>query len=46
MAVTHYQDYGVVARVSEGLGDAMVGIHCDDMWRSQKDSVQMSKRGE
>ncbi|CAI6090788.1 hypothetical protein V2G26_015455 [Clonostachys chloroleuca] len=30
-AVTHYKDAKVLAQVSEGLGEAMVGINCDKM---------------
>jgi pyridoxal 5'-phosphate synthase pdxS subunit len=30
-AVTHYKDPQVLAKVSENLGDAMVGINCDQM---------------
>ncbi|XP_065895466.1 pyridoxal 5'-phosphate synthase subunit SNZERR-like [Dysidea avara] len=30
-AVTHYNDPAILARVSEDLGDAMVGINCDDL---------------
>jgi pyridoxal 5'-phosphate synthase pdxS subunit len=30
-AVTHYKDPLVLAKVSEDLGEAMVGINCDQM---------------
>lgn len=30
-AVTHYNDASVLAKVSENLGEAMVGINCDQM---------------
>jgi pyridoxal 5'-phosphate synthase pdxS subunit len=30
-AVTHYRDPQTLARVSSGLGQAMVGINCDDL---------------
>ena len=29
-AVTHYNDPAVLAHVSEDLGEAMVGINCDE----------------
>ncbi|KAI9187966.1 Pyridoxal 5'-phosphate synthase subunit snz1 [Blastocladiella emersonii ATCC 22665] len=35
-AVTHYQDAGVLATVSEDLGEAMVGINCDSLLDNQK----------
>jgi len=35
-AVTHYKDPETLAMVSEGLGEAMVGINCDSMIESQK----------
>ena len=31
MSVTHYQDASVLAEVSTGLGEAMVGIDMDDL---------------
>merc|ERR1712196_211773 len=31
-AVTHYDDPLVVAKASEGLGEAMVGINCDELF--------------
>lgn len=30
-AVTHYSDPAILAKVSEGLGEAMVGINCDEL---------------
>ena len=30
-AVTHYTDASVIAAVSEDLGEAMVGINCDEL---------------
>ncbi|KAI9298771.1 vitamin B6 biosynthesis protein [Neoconidiobolus thromboides FSU 785] len=35
-AVTHYKDAKTLAEVSENLGEAMVGINCDDLPASQK----------
>lgn len=35
-AVTHYDDPDELARISEGLGDAMVGINIDDLTEEQK----------
>ena len=35
-AVTHYTDPAVLAEVSTGLGEAMVGINCDTLPESQK----------
>lgn len=40
-AVTHYQDAKVLAEVSTGLGEAMVGINCDKM----KPEEKMAGRG-
>ena len=40
-AVTHYRDPKVLAEVSMGLGDAMVGINCDKM----ADGEKLAKRG-
>ncbi len=40
-AVTHFRDAKVLAEVSSGLGDAMVGINCDSM----TDKERMAKRG-
>lgn len=40
-ATTHYQDPEVLAEVSQGLGEAMVGINCGSMAPSEK----MSGRG-
>ncbi|KAI8911707.1 SOR/SNZ family-domain-containing protein [Gorgonomyces haynaldii] len=40
-AVTHYNDAAVLAKVSENLGEAMVGINCDILPESQK----FAKRG-
>merc|ERR1711998_205888 len=37
-AVTHYNDPAVLAAVSEDLGEAMVGINCEDM------TIHYSKR--
>lgn len=39
-AVTHYQNPKKLARVSENLGEAMVGINCDEV------AVKMEERGE
>ena len=35
-AVTHYDDPDELARISEGLGEAMVGINIDDLTEEQK----------
>ena len=35
-AVTHYNDPEVLAEVSTGLGEAMVGINCDTLLPEQK----------
>ncbi|KAK5001229.1 Pyridoxal 5'-phosphate synthase subunit snz1 [Elasticomyces elasticus] len=40
-AVTHYKDAKVLAEVSAGLGEAMVGINCGDM----SDKEKMAQRG-
>lgn len=40
-AVTHYKDPKVVAEVSCGLGEAMVGIDC-----RTKDFISMANRSE
>jgi len=40
-ATTHYNDPKVLAQVSSGLGEAMVGINCDKMAEDSK----LSKRG-
>lgn len=40
-AVTHYQDPMVLAKVSEGLGEAMVGINVSQMNEGEK----LAKRG-
>jgi len=40
-AVTHYNDATVLAQVSEGLGEAMVGINVSQMPESDK----LAKRG-
>ncbi|CAG8529596.1 4404_t:CDS:2 [Dentiscutata heterogama] len=40
-AVTHYNDAKILAEVSEGLGEAMVGINIDTL----PDNQLMSKRG-
>lgn len=40
-AVANYNDPEVIARVSENLGEAMVGINCDHMAENEK----LSKRG-
>lgn len=40
-AVTHYRDPEVLAKVSENLGAAMVGINCDDL----SDKERLSERG-
>lgn len=35
-AVKHYNDPAFIAKVSEDLGEAMVGINCDDLSEGQK----------
>jgi pyridoxal 5'-phosphate synthase pdxS subunit len=40
-AVTNYQNPAILAKVSEDLGEAMVGINCDKMVESEK----FAKRG-
>ncbi len=40
-AVTHFNNPEVLAKVSEDLGEAMVGINCDSMVEEQK----FAKRG-
>jgi pyridoxal 5'-phosphate synthase pdxS subunit len=35
-ATTHYQDPHILAEVSQGLGEAMVGINCGSMAPSEK----------
>ena len=35
-AVTHYNDPSILAQVSTGLGEAMVGINCDILPDNQK----------
>ena len=40
-ATTHFRDAAVLARVSTGLGEAMVGINCDQM----KPEEKMAGRG-
>ena len=40
-ATTHYQDPAVLADVSSGLGEAMVGINCGSM----DDTARLAKRG-
>jgi pyridoxal 5'-phosphate synthase pdxS subunit len=40
-ATTHFRDPKVLAEVSTGLGEAMVGINCDHM----QDKEKLSKRG-
>ncbi|KAL9091912.1 MAG: hypothetical protein Q9165_004664 [Trypethelium subeluteriae] len=39
-AVTHYQDPKVLAEVSTGLGEAMVGINCESMKPGEKLAVR------
>lgn len=39
-SVTHYQDARKLAKISENLGEAMVGINCDEVM------VKMEERGE
>lgn len=39
-AVTHYQDPSVLVEVSENLGEAMVGIHCDELIDTQLLSIR------
>lgn len=38
-AVTHFRDSEVLARVSEDLGVAMVGINCDSMFKSRSQQL-------
>lgn len=38
-AVIHYQNYAKLAEISENLGEAMVGINCDDL------AVKFEERG-
>ena len=40
-ATTHYQDAGIVAKVSHGLGEAMVGINIPDI----PESDRLARRG-
>ena len=40
-ATTHYQDPGIVAKVSHGLGEAMVGINVADIPEAER----LAKRG-
>jgi len=35
-AVTHYKNPAIIAKVSENLGEAMVGINCDTLPESEK----------
>ena len=35
-ATLHYEDPAVIARVSRGLGEAMVGINLDDLAESER----------
>jgi pyridoxal 5'-phosphate synthase pdxS subunit len=35
-ATTHYRDPAILAEVSEGLGEAMVGINCGSMAAGEK----------
>ena len=35
-ATTHFEDPGVIAKVSRGLGEAMVGINIDTLPEDQK----------
>ncbi|KAG8629852.1 hypothetical protein KVT40_001471 [Elsinoe batatas] len=39
-ATTHYRDAKVIAQVSEGLGEAMVGINCGSMHEKEKLAVR------
>jgi pyridoxal 5'-phosphate synthase pdxS subunit len=40
-AVTHYKDPKVIAEVSIGLGEAIVGINCGEM----RDTEKLATRG-
>ncbi|KAJ2454722.1 Pyridoxal 5'-phosphate synthase subunit snz1 [Coemansia sp. RSA 2336] len=40
-AVTHFKDASVLAKISEDLGEAMVGINCDSLTESER----LEKRG-
>jgi len=43
-AVTHYDDPLEVAKASEGLGEAMVGINCDELFNDpSKKNLQLSE---
>lgn len=41
-AVTHYNDPKVLAEVSEGLGEAMVGINCDELLHGNKKHLALA----
>ncbi|KAI3635718.1 hypothetical protein MIR68_006356 [Amoeboaphelidium protococcarum] len=50
-AVSHFDNFEILAQVSEGLGEAMVGINCDQMWKGgaangQTGYIKMSERGD
>ncbi|KAI3643480.1 hypothetical protein MP228_013035 [Amoeboaphelidium protococcarum] len=50
-AVSHFDNFEILAQVSEGLGEAMVGINCDQMWKGgaangQDGFIKMSERGD
>ena len=44
-AVTHYKDATVIAKVSEDLGEAMVGLNCDqrEEWAGRESGVPVAK---
>ena len=44
-AVTHYKDPAVITKVSEDLGEAMVGLNCDqrEEWAGRESGMPVSK---
>eukprot|EP00045_Choanoeca_perplexa_P005749 m.48182 g.48182 ORF g.48182 m.48182 type:complete len:307 (-) comp13274_c0_seq1:111-1031(-) len=42
-AVTHYEDPKTIAEVSENLGEAMVGINCDELLHGNKSQYSLSE---
>ncbi len=45
-AVTHYKDASILAKVSEDLGQPMVGINCDDLEDGQRWEKRESQMAE
>lgn len=45
-AVTHYDDPKVLAEVSENLGEAMVGINCDELVSGNKKHLALAETPE